>query len=80
MLAGVFGLLFPRLAGIQVFTGIKVHNLDSLGLPILLVMVSVGLVGFVSLVTEVRRQTRRPALEDAAPAQRESVAAAPDVD
>ena len=81
MLAGVFGLLFPGLAGIQVFTGIKVHNLDSLGLPILLVMVSVGLVGFVSLVTEVRRQTRRPVGQaDAAPVQRESVAAAPDVD
>ncbi len=59
MLAGVFGLLFPGLAGAQITTGIKVHNLHALGLPILLVMVSVGLVGFVSLVVEVRRQTRR---------------------
>ena len=79
MLAGVFGLIFPRLAGIQVFTGLKVHNLDTLGLPILLVMLSVGLVGFVSLVTEVRRQTRRPAVQAAtAEAQRDAVAATHD--
>ena len=65
MLAGLFGLVFPRLAGAQLSTGIKVHNLDSLGLPILLVMVSVGLVGFVSLVQEVRRQTRRTGIPSA---------------
>ena len=57
--AGLFGLAFPRIAGAQIGTGLRIHNLDSLGLPILLVMVSVGLVGVVSLVQQVRLQTRR---------------------
>lgn len=60
VLAGLFGLAFPRLAGAQLSTGVAVHNLDTLGLPILLVMVSVGLVGVGSLVQQVRLQTRRP--------------------
>ncbi len=61
VLAGLFGLAFPRLASAQLSTGVAVHNLDTLGLPILLVMVSVGLVGIGSLVQQVRVQTRRPA-------------------
>jgi hypothetical protein len=60
VVAGLFGLAFPRLANASVSTGIHVHNLDQLGLPIVLVVVSVGAVGFGSLVAELRRVARRP--------------------
>ncbi len=55
MLAGVFGLFFPSLAGWSITTGVRVHNLDTLGLPIVLVMVSVAGVGFGSLVGQLRK-------------------------
>ncbi len=65
VLAGAFGLAFPRLATWQVATGVRVHNLDTLGLPLLLVMVSVAGVGLGSLVAELRRvRPAEPAVPD----------------
>ena len=55
VLAGLFGLAFPNVAALQFTTGIKVHNLDSLGLPLVLVVISVAAVGIGSLVSELRR-------------------------
>jgi len=55
VLAGILGLAFPNLVSWQFSTGIKVHNLDSLGLPLVLVLVSVAGVGIGSLVSELRK-------------------------
>ena len=54
LLGGIFGLAFPGLAGTSITTGIHVHNLDHLGLPIILVIVAVVLVGFTTLAQETR--------------------------
>ena len=59
--AGLFGLAFPAVAGRQVATGIRVHNLAHLGLPMLLVMGTVLGVGVVTLVRQTRRSLRTAA-------------------
>jgi ABC-type nickel/cobalt efflux system permease component RcnA len=69
VLAGVFGLLLPGVASWQLSTGVHVHNLDSLGLPLALVVVSVAGVGLGSLVTELRRVPSRSRTGPGAPAQ-----------
>lgn len=68
VIGGAFGLLFPQIANLSFATGLQVHNLDQLGLPLFLVVFSVVGVGVVSLVTETRAWTRR---------RRAQVAAAP---
>ncbi|MCF3947877.1 hypothetical protein AiwAL_07895 [Acidiphilium sp. AL] len=52
VLAGLFGIGFPRLADLSFDSGIKVHNLHSIGLPFLLVVGVVIGVGFTSLLRE----------------------------
>lgn len=52
VLAGIFGLLFPSLAGFGISTGIKVHNLHQLGIAFVLVMVTVLVIGVGTLVRE----------------------------
>ncbi len=76
VLAGAVGLAFPRLAGWHVTTGVHVHNLDSLGLPLLLVLVSVAVVGVGSLAVELRRVPTRggPAPRPQAPGIRSAAA------
>jgi hypothetical protein len=54
VLGGLFGLAFPGLAGFSVGTGLHVHNLAHLGLPLLLVLVAVVGVGVTTLVRETR--------------------------
>ncbi len=61
ILGGLFGIAFPHVAALQITTGVHVHNLDHLGLPLVLVVVSVAGVGVGSLVTELRRISRGPA-------------------
>lgn len=63
MAGGAFGLLFPKLAGFSVSTGIHVHNLNHLGIAIVLVMISVVVIGLGTLVRETRRMAtaRHPA-------------------
>ncbi len=58
---GAFGLAFPRLAGRGLATGIHLHNLDHLGLPLVLVMVSVLGVGLTTLVRQTRLEGRASA-------------------
>ncbi len=52
VLAGLFGIVFPRLANMSFDSGVKVHNLHSIGLPFVLVVVVVIGVGFTSLIRE----------------------------
>ena len=60
---GAFGLLFPGAAGLNVATGLHVHNLDHLGIALVLVMVSVIGVGITTLIRQTRAEAReRPAL------------------
>jgi ABC-type nickel/cobalt efflux system permease component RcnA len=55
VLGGLFGIAFPNLASFSVSTGVHVHNLAHLGLPLVLVVVSVAGVGVGSLATEIHR-------------------------
>ncbi len=61
VLGGAFGLAFPSAAGLSLVTGLHVHNLDHLGIAIVLVMVSVVGVGVTTLVRETRAATRAEA-------------------
>jgi ABC-type nickel/cobalt efflux system permease component RcnA len=60
ILGGLFGIAFPNVAALSVSTGLHVHNLAHLGLPLVLVVVSVAGVGVGSLVTELRRIPSAP--------------------
>ncbi len=55
VLAGLFGLLFPKWANFSIATGVKIHNLAHLGIPIIVVMVTVVIIGIGTLVRETRR-------------------------
>ena len=59
VLGGAFGLAFPQIASLSVETGIHVHNLDQLGLPIFLVMFAVVGIGVTTMVRETRAWTKR---------------------
>jgi hypothetical protein len=58
VIGGGFGVAFPHLAALSISTGLHVHNLDHLGLPLVLVVVSVAGVGVGSLVQELHRIPR----------------------
>ena len=47
IIGGILVLVFPQILGFAIYTGIKVHNLDSLGLGFMLVVVSVVVIGIV---------------------------------
>jgi hypothetical protein len=57
---GLFGLLFPKIAGLSLATGIHVHNLDRLGLGLVLVMGTVLGIGVTTLVQQTRYWSRHP--------------------
>ncbi len=65
--AGVLSLALPRLASLSLATGLGVPNLDQIGLPLVLVMVSVLGIGVGGMVMEVRRAVRRAPSESGAP-------------
>lgn len=56
--AGAFGLVFPSLASFSISTGIHIHNLSSLGIPIILVMLIVPIIGVGGLIIEIKRLTK----------------------
>lgn len=65
--AGIFGLLFPSIAGFQILTPLHIHNLHSLGIEFVLVIVVVLVIGVGSLVYEVRKAVKNqndPALKN----------------
>jgi sulfite exporter TauE/SafE len=55
VLSGLAILFYPALMNIGFNTGIKIHNLDNLGIGFFLVLFSVGIVGIVSFILSVRR-------------------------
>jgi hypothetical protein len=54
---GLFGLLFPSLASRAIDTGLRVHNLHTIGLPFVLVVGVVLVIGLTSLRRAVRELT-----------------------
>lgn len=56
---GVVALVFPDIADFGIGTRLHVHNLDSVGLPFLLVIFSVVGVGVTTFVTETQTWRRR---------------------
>ena len=56
---GVVALVFPDIADFGIGTRLHVHNLDSVGLPFLLVIFSVVGVGVTTFVTETQAWRRR---------------------
>ena len=67
-LFGLFGLAFPGIADIAVRTPLHVHNLDTLGLPFLLLVFAVLGVGVTSFVSATQAWRRHLVAGDAAPA------------
>jgi ABC-type nickel/cobalt efflux system permease component RcnA len=67
VLGGLFGIAFPNLASFSVSTGVHVHNLAHLGLPLVLVVVSVAGVGVGSLATEIHRIPSEAAASSSVP-------------
>jgi len=59
VIAGLFGIIFPALADASFITGVKIHNLHSIGLPLILVVVVVMGVGVTTLVREAAAAQRR---------------------
>lgn len=55
---GLFGILFPAAAAFKIDTNIHIHNLDSIGLPLVLVMFTVVGVGMTTLIRESRHCAR----------------------
>jgi sulfite exporter TauE/SafE len=64
---GVLGLAFPGLAGFAIATPLRIHNLDTLGLPQLLLVFAVVGVGVTSFVSATQTWRRRLLAGDAAP-------------
>ncbi|CAB1129892.1 DsbD_2 domain-containing protein [Candidatus Hydrogenisulfobacillus filiaventi] len=58
VVAGILGLIFPPVMQAGITTGLHIHNLHTLGIGFVLVMVTVLGVGVGSLVREVRRAAR----------------------
>ncbi len=54
-LAGIMILFFPQINNINIITGIKIHNLDSLGVGFFLVVIVVVVIGFIGYRRSVRR-------------------------
>ncbi len=65
ILGGIFSLVLPLFAGASLATGIKIHNLDAVGLPLLLVIFSVVVVGFGTLVIQTKTELKH--LKDTEP-------------
>ncbi len=57
-ISGLLVIAMPSILNIGLNTGIKVHNLDNLGIGFFLVVSSVGLVGIVSFFSAMRKARR----------------------
>ena len=74
---GVFGLVFPKIAGWSFDTGIHIHNLDQLGIGFVLVMATVLGIGVSTLVQQTRYWARVAREEGRLPDDRQDTAARP---
>ncbi len=68
VVGGLFGLAFPQIANLSFATGIQVHNLDQIGLPLFLVVFAVMGIGLTSLIRETRAWSRAVGTKGAAAA------------
>ena len=59
ILGGLLGILFPAIAALNVTSPINVHNLHHLGLPFVMVMISVVIIGFGSMYINIRKVKRK---------------------
>ncbi len=66
IVAGLAGLAFPKLMAFGYNTGVHIHNLDNLGIAQILVVISVVVVGFGTLVSQTRQVKRLVAREASA--------------
>lgn len=55
LIAGIAIIAFPQLNNFSIITGIRVHNLDSLGMGFFLVVIVVVVIGFVGYIKSVRK-------------------------
>jgi hypothetical protein len=62
VIGGIAVLLYPGLINIGINTGIKVHNLDNLGIGFFLVIFSVVVVAFLSYRHAIRKASQMPGL------------------
>ena len=67
ILYGIFALAFPAAVDFEIATPLHIHNLDTLGLPFVLVVFSVFGVGVTSFVTATLAWRRRLSIENGAP-------------
>ena len=58
VVGGALILAFPQILGFAINTGIKVHNLDSLGIGFFLVIISVVILGYLGYVLAMRSAKR----------------------
>lgn len=59
LLFGLFGLAFPDIADLGIATPLHIHNLDTLGLPFLLLVFAVIGVGVTSFISATQQWRRR---------------------
>ena len=55
VVAGIITLIFPALWNYQIITGVKIHNLDAIGLPFFLVVISVVIFGYLGYKINLRK-------------------------
>lgn len=58
VLAGLLGLVFPSVASLSFTTGIRIHNLDSIGISFFLVIFAVIVVGFGTMISQTKKQIK----------------------
>lgn len=68
IVAGVLSAAFPSLTNAGISTGIKVHNLGHIGLPFILVIISVAIIGIGTMLIKTRQEIaksrRQPGLSN----------------
>jgi len=68
IIGGIVVLAFPQILNYAINTGIKVHNLHSLGIGFFLVIISVIVIGFIGYFKAMRSATRLGYVSGAQPA------------
>ncbi|MEM3827119.1 MAG: hypothetical protein QXR58_00775 [Candidatus Micrarchaeaceae archaeon] len=58
IIGGILILAFPQILGFAINTGLKIHNLDSLGIGFFLVIISVVIIGGVGYIEAMRAAQR----------------------
>jgi len=59
IVGGLIGIFFPSIANFGFSTGIHIHNLNHIGLSLVLVIFSVVVVGFTTLILETKSELKK---------------------